>query len=207
MIKMVAPEVSPPWDQTWESWTRSLKKEHWGRWGLPQLLQTVTLSVLLYHGLGCHPPTCLERRNNHNLLSSSGNNASQSYITLIQNVNREILDLCESFVDININSSSSISLEVVYNHDYHDHQFKSSSGGEGGGHNASSQLEMFLLERAKALHTSSGAPMHLNGGSGSPPNPFGAPNNPFLGHPGFPGIRSGLFPGSKTDKEFNNHDY
>ena len=54
---------------------------------------------------------------------------------------------------------------------------------------------MFLLERAKALHTSGGAPMHLNGGSGGPPNPFGAPNNPFLGHPGFPGIRSGLFPG------------
>ena len=61
---------------------------------------------------------------------------------------------------------------------------------------------MFLLERAKALHTGSGAPMHLNGGSGGPPNPFGAPNNPFLGHPGFPGIRSGLFPGWRTDKEF-----
>ena len=92
-----------------------------------------------------------------------------------------------------------MSSEAVSNHDYHDHQFQSSSGGEGGGHNASSQLEMFLLERAKALHTSGGAPMHLNGGSGGPPNPFGAPNNPFLGHPGFPGIRSGLFPGSKTD--------
>merc|ERR1719264_1337533 len=64
----------------------------------------------------------------------------------------------------------------------------------GGGHSASSQLEMFLLERAKALHTGQ-APIHLNG-TGGPPNPFvGAPNNPFLGHPGFPAIRSGLFPG------------
>ena len=112
-----------------------------------------------------------------------------------------------SLSSVSSSPSSSMSSEAVSNHDYHDHQFKSSSGGEGGGHNASSQLEMFLLERAKALHTSSGAPMHLNGGSGGPPNPFGAPNNPFLGHPGFPGIRSGLFPGSKTDKEFNNHDY
>merc|ERR1719264_2329027 len=66
--------------------------------------------------------------------------------------------------------------------------------GGGAAHSASSQLEMFLLERAKALHTGQ-APIHLNG-TGGPPNPFvGAPNNPFLGHPGFPAIRSGLFPG------------